>query len=571
MKNMLTACLLACTLLWTVGCTMKIVNSSDDAPEPSKAAYQPGLSTPVASFPPSKANPNLRSTSPLSQKRTPPSILSSRPQLDPALSQSGAEGPRPVIQSHLSASQDQTARRSKETETDVTALRSTYARLISEMGTASEQQKLQNWLTGQTDNAALWEYMVSLQLAQGELDAARYWMSQANAHGQPLPAWQRLNLALRSDDRETVQNLLDDPTSGLTPTDRLQALQKLGLDSEALTLAHELLESGSSADDSSELRQQANNLALKLANRITLGTELWGYGSLSVSSALALFNIGLENARTGMNIAANRLHSNSDNLVVNGFDKELDISVPFNKAWYSEQVEAQLGGNLREDKSLAYGRITWGHQINKSLLSRLQFDFNKISNETPALRAIGAKDQLALGLSADLTPWELARTQLKIQRYHTREGDQLARGYAMEGALEHFIFKRSPAWLVRVQGSWENNQLRNNLPKGLEPILGPSAEVSTIVPSEYGLLGIGTTLRYGSAGEEIARNPQGLIDAWTGWVWPSNQIGYNISLGIEISPVGDDRLDFKAFYSNTQGGRTDDAYRGVVLSYTRYF
>jgi hypothetical protein len=95
--------------------------------------------------------------------------------------------------------------------------------------------------------------------------------------------------------------------------------------------------------------------------------------------------------------------------------------------------------------------------------------------------------------------------------------------------------------------------------------------VETIVPSEYGSLGFGTTVQYGVSGEETIRAYQGLIDAWVGWVWPSKELGYNFRLGAGISPLGKDLLSINAFYSNTQGGRTDQAYQGIVVQYSYRF
>jgi hypothetical protein len=571
---------LACLQLWLLGCTT-VISSPDgsgadvdrDVPQavhPASAVSSTLGANPTSSSAEVEVSPgsHLKSISPQKQPTTPSSVAQSPVGSATVGSRAGSSGP--VTQPRSSSSSAEVPQQDNQAEADLKALRLAYARLVQEMGTADEREKVRELLAREIDDSSLPEYMVSLSLAEGDYDTARYWLAQANARRQRLPAWQRLALALTDDDLEAIRRILDEPDSKLTATDRLQALQRLGLDSQALALAHELLESDSSVDDSSELRQQADALALKLANRFALGGEILSFGPLDITTATALLDLQLENARAGIKVAGNQLDYDPDELSVN--KEELDIALKAGKPWHSDQLEILLGGNLREDNSIPYGGFKWDHQFERKLLGRLQLSVNQISNETPAFRVVGAKDLLSLGLFANLTSWEFARTQLKVQRYHTRDGDELAHGFAVEGALESFLLKKSPAWLVRLQGSWESNELEENLPPGLTPtILPPSAVVETIVPSEYGSLGFGTTVQYGVSGEETIRAYQGLIDAWVGWVWPSKELGYNFRLGAGISPLGKDMLSINAFYSNTQGGRTDQAYQGIVVQYSYRF
>jgi hypothetical protein len=60
------------------------------------------------------------------------------------------------------------------------------------------------------------------------------------------------------------------------------------------------------------------------------------------------------------------------------------------------------------------------------------------------------------------------------------------------------------------------------------------------------------------------------MDAWLG-VWPAKELGYNVRLGLGISPGEKALLSFNGFYSNTQGGRTEESYRGVQIQYTLLF
>ena len=84
-------------------------------------------------------------------------------------------------------------------------------------------------------------------------------------------------------------------------------------------------------------------------------------------------------------------------------------------------------------------------------------------------------------------------------------------------------------------------------------------------------MGIGTSFRYGSSDQGVVRRPFILADAWVGGVWPANDLGYNGRLSMGTSLFGPDVLSLGAFYSNVQGGRTNQAFAGVGLQYSIRF
>jgi hypothetical protein len=95
--------------------------------------------------------------------------------------------------------------------------------------------------------------------------------------------------------------------------------------------------------------------------------------------------------------------------------------------------------------------------------------------------------------------------------------------------------------------------------------------VDSVVPDHFGTLGIGTIAQYGLPTEERITRYHGFLDGWVGMVWPSKEVGYNGRLGLGVSFFGHDTLALNAFYSNTQGGDTSEAYKGVGLQYNYRF
>ena len=127
-------------------------------------------------------------------------------------------------------------------------------------------------------------------------------------------------------------------------------------------------------------------------------------------------------------------------------------------------------------------------------------------------------------------------------------------------------------WQVRLQGSWESNQLAATLPSDLSGLLSPSlSDVQTLIPKKFALMGIGTSFRYGPSDQGVVRRPFILADAWVGGVWPANDLGYNGRLSMGTSLFGPDILSVGAFYSNVQGGRTNQPFAGVGLQYSFRF
>jgi hypothetical protein len=257
------------------------------------------------------------------------------------------------------------------------------------------------------------------------------------------------------------------------------------------------------------------------------------------------------------------LSTDGENLDVEDFDTEQDVYLELTHRSPTTTLIGQLGANLRDvGQSIMYGGFSWDSSFRNTWLGRLGLFINEISEETPALRVLGVKDRLSFGIFHNLTSREYARFQLNLQHYYTRERQSLATGYRIEAEMGHFILRHSPSWQIRLQGSREENDLSTQLPPKL---------VETIVPPEYSLLGIGTTIAQGVPLEEAMKGYSALVDAWIGWAWPTSALGYNLQIGLGVSASGSDQLMLTAFYSNTAGGRTDSVYKGVKIQYTLLF
>ena len=250
----------------------------------------------------------------------------------------------------------------------------------------------------------------------------------------------------------------------------------------------------------------------------------------------------------------------------------MDITAEYKRPWREGIVQANVGGNLREVDSLPHGAF----RVNQALTGRVKANFrlamNEMSHETGALRALGKKDTILFGLSAQLPQQTFFHVDVDGHRYETRGGSNLGKGYKVQMILGRSLLSGFQDWQVRLQGSWESNQLASTLPSDLSGLLSPSlSDVQTLIPKKFALMGVGTSFRYGPSDQGVVRRPFILADAWVGGVWPANDLGYNGRLSMGTSLFGPDILSVGAFYSNVQGGRTNQPFAGVGVQYSFRF
>ena len=446
-----------------------------------------------------------------------------------------------------------------------------YASMVRDFDSAAAgDQVLQDTLAHGYADADVYELLVASNLSQKNFDSAHQWLLRAEADHQKLPAYQLLAVALAQNDQQAIEQVLLQRGNDLSTPDRVTALRRLGHDLLALSLTEKsLLEA---EDDSTELlRQHQEQLRRQLARRIEAGYEARNLSHLKIARSEVAASFPLYKGRATLRVAHNALRSDSDTLVVSGLQSENDISLLTELSIRDDPIRLTIGSNHRADKSLTYGRFEWTHALTARWNARLDVAVNGLTEETSALRVIGSKDKVSVGLGGNLTDLTYARVELAEQHFNTRNGDALGRGYRAEGEIGTKIFKSIPTWQVRISGSSEKNQLADRLPANLMGlVLSPSQTIESVLSPRFSTLGVGTTVRFGEP-EGRERRPHGLIDGWVGRQWPANDIAYSLrgTLSLPVSRAGQIRVE--AFYTNVQGGQTALANLGIGVWYRHEF
>lgn len=208
----------------------------------------------------------------------------------------------------------------------------------------------------------------------------------------------------------------------------------------------------------------------------------------------------------------------------------------------------------------------WERRFDSRGRGRFEIYLNEISEDSSALRAIGAKHKLVAEYTANVTSREYVTVRLGVQDYHTRRNEHLATGARVDAEAASVLSKDSPVFLVRAYGSWQKNRLAAGLPTGLSA-LPSDASVSSVIPSDYRMLGLGATVRTGQS----ESRPQAYAETSAGASWPQRRFTLQLRIGASMPVRGGDVVSLDAFYANAPGAGVDESYSGIELQYRVQF
>lgn len=445
----------------------------------------------------------------------------------------------------------------------------THAALVQEFeGAQAGEQVLRALLLRGSDDAAVRERAIASYLAKADFESARRWLLSSDGRHGRTPAWQQLALGVAQDDKAAIARILQEKGEELSAEDRVTAMRRVGRDEEALVLAKNTVveREGVAAE---AMQQQIDELAAQRARAGIAQRDLRRLGELEISRTQVSGSIPLNGGRAVAQLAINQLRSKGDDL--SDVPDERDISVQYEHPMADGRVRLAFGSNQRRDESATYGRYEWSGPVGAGTTARLDLSINAVTDESAALRAIGTRDKLAAGVEMHLSDREFVRAELAAQRFSTRDGHTLGKGYRVDAELASALSRESPLWQVRLQGSFQKNSVEDSLPRGLaRSVLPASTEVESVLARRYGSLGVGTTVRIGGA-EEFSRRSFAQMNAWAGRVWPEDKAAYQMRLAWGTPVRHDGMFSVEAFYTNVQGGHASEAYRGVGLLYTHRF
>lgn len=421
-------------------------------------------------------------------------------------------------------------------------------------------------------DADVYGQLVASRLGMGDTDGAQRWLLKAQAEGHTLPAYQVLAVALGRNDRDMLAKVLGERSQELSVTDRVTALRRSGRAVEALALVDSNLPQ-SSEETGRQLRQQRYEILSGQARHVALRHETRNIGELDISRTEISGSQPAQWGRTTVRLARNALRSEAGSPNLNLSRDETDLSVVADLTEAGDPVRLTLGTNQRSDRSFAYGSAEWVHALTRNVRARVEALVNTLTEESAAMRAVGKKDKLSVGLSGNPSPTTNARFELAGQRFQTRQGDALGSGLHLESEIGATLLQGSPIWQVRLSGSADRNRLAANLPSSLVgAALSPFSTVESLIPKRFSTVGTGSTIRFGQF-DRPSRGANGFIDVWVGRQWPSNEAAYSLRAAAALPVRSAGEIKIETWYSNVQSGVTGSgkSNRGIAVGYRHEF
>jgi tetratricopeptide (TPR) repeat protein len=459
------------------------------------------------------------------------------------------------------------------TQSDKRVLMLAQASMAREVdGPDAALRVLRDMHAGGYRDAAVYSQLVAAALDLRDFDGAQHWLAMAQGEGHALPAYQVLGIAGGRNDRAALQSLLRERSQELSVTDHVVALRLAGRPSDALGLIDSHLVQAPAAVVL-QLRQLRSAIEREQARFVDVRFENRNIGELDIRQRAITASQPTQWGRSTVRLASHALRSepSSTNIAIAGDETDLSLVADLNAA--GDPLRLILGTNLRSHASFAYGGAVWSHGLGGGARVRLEALVNALTEESAAMRALGRKHRLSVGLSVQPSPSTYARLEMAAQRFQTREGDALGRGFRLEGEWGAVLRQGSPIWQVRLSGSTDRNQLEGSLPSSLVGTsLSPFSTVESLLSRRFSTLGVGSTLRVGQA-DGADRAPHGFVDVWAGRQWPANELAYSLRVGAGVPVRATGSVKLEAHYINVQNGVTGSgkSSQGISLGYRHGF
>ena len=463
-----------------------------------------------------------------------------------------------------------------ETERAPFTERQIWSRLMTAGG--SPQQALaglQRWHDGSVGMLQLWYAAQLARLDSINQEAQKdAWLAWGRARGLREEGYQRIQEALRSNNREALAALLVNPQ--VDDAHRVAAQERLGDDNQAMAQAL------SSLGDEQPLsvRRQLWRQSVAFLERYPQGVRVsWGQEDFG----------GLKTLGPQLSIA--RFIGDNWYLRADGGRVRYDSSLLDSSVLGSEQsmllrAERQLpNGDLsvtldhsdRQDDNRSGVGIArrWSEGGNEVEVGA---NWQRESRETGLMRALGQESGLWLRASHAFSARDQLSWQISQREFETRSGVDIGSEQQLNLEFSQIQFFEGPTWILRSGIEYQRNSLSGEPLDSLLATNGGAVRqddvtVDQLLPERVGRIYIGSQLRRGMPGL-INRNRgqyTWLLDTSTGWDWEDQSMNFAINAGIGIEVFGDDELSFTAGYQSEPVGGDGEAGGTATISYSSRF
>jgi hypothetical protein len=111
--------------------------------------------------------------------------------------------------------------------------------------------------------------------------------------------------------------------------------------------------------------------------------------------------------------------------------------------------------------------------------------------------------------------------------------------------------------LVGASAAWESNNVVDQIPGDLKPLLNPDLGPESLVPDKYSDIGLSMYLgrgqllsTYPMAANPLSASPRWFTDIWVGYIESESTLGVAARAGVGTSLFGGDEVGLTAAYDD---------------------
>jgi hypothetical protein len=429
-----------------------------------------------------------------------------------------------------------------------------------------------------------------LNTARGELLLAGQALEKAERFAPAAndPAYRALwsaqstqvfSLALASDDKASLARLYPEHEARLTPRERVHVLHRIGHDERAVAVAikgartRELSEGDREAlaDDASYLARNMLRRGYARGETLSMSGMPYWQGSIGADYALSpTESLGAMVQGTGHD--AGSPLGRADALALDDRRELLaQVRGRFDRTSLTAGAFTVAGGG-RPFAALEHTLVGTGER-DKKLRLRIEARVNELSQQTPALRALAVRDELAVDALAPIASDYYAAGRASAQIWSTHDRAMLGQGGALEASLGRNFELPSQLGSANLRlatylapRTAEDRSVR--VASELDPLERRVGAVD-LVPESTAWVGVGGSLARGELGAPPVAGHAFvfLLDGSVGVLVPERTLGFFGRAGIGVSVIGADQLSLSLHAGNVMGASPGDAVWGGSLEY----
>lgn len=385
----------------------------------------------------------------------------------------------------------------------------------------------------------------------------------------PLPAWQRLGLALQQHDSTTIDALING-NKPLPLADKTLALAQNGYHGQALTFGLAHIGSKYSGDNQQQLHMAITSIRSQQPNGINLGLYTEGIADIDLFGQKLRYALATNNGV--MFIDAKILSTAGQRSLITQWPEEKNIRLSYKWLGRSSRKTVRLGVDQRINGS----QPEFSFSQTLSVYDGLNFEFSiglqQRSKTTASAYELANWSHLGVGSNYQLDSRTSISSQLRWNRYDSVWGDFLGQGADIDLSLNHTLLANAPQWQIYSNIQWTHITVAKQTPANFQAYFTtPNPGLNSILTDRYGRIGIGSRLQHGIPGiiaHQLA-SPHWLLDLNAGYQWTSNRLDWAFSSGFGWRVFGDDELALTASYNSDNLG-AGSTYK-LWLGYNKYF